>query len=350
MQLDDFDYALPAALIAQHPPARRRDARLLALEPGAALRDLTIADLPALLLPGDLVVLNDTRVIPARLYGRKESGGAVEILIERVLAPYRALAHVRASKAPKPGTRCLLDPAGTVTVMGREGDLFVLESDAAEPFDALLGRAGHVPLPPYIERSDEVLDSERYQTVFATRPGAVAAPTAGLHLDDALLATIKNAGIEVATLTLHVGAGTFQPVRTDTIEAHVMHAERFEIPPPLCAALKATQERRGRVVAIGTTVARALESAALEGLPIRPMRGETQLFIRPGFEFRAVDVLLTNFHLPRSTLLMLVSAFGGHEQVLAAYRHAVAHRYRFFSYGDAMWLPRYRVKESLNKS
>jgi len=338
VQTSDFDYTLPPEQIAQYPPAARRDARLLALGPGEALRDLEIPDLTRLLLPDDLLVLNDTRVIPARLRGRKATGGAVEILIERVLDSGRALAHVRASKSPKAGMRLDVDGGGALMVRGRADDLFEIEA-LDEPLEALLLRLGQVPLPPYITRAAEALDVERYQTVWAARPGAVAAPTAGLHLDQALLADIAASGVRIARVTLHVGAGTFQPVRDDDIERHVMHAEYYEVPEALCDAVAETRARAGRVVAVGTTVVRALESAALAGGLVAGS-GETRLFIRAGFEFRAVDALLTNFHLPRSTLLMLVAAFGGYERVMRAYRHAVEAGYRFFSYGDAMWLER----------
>ncbi len=341
VQLSDFDYALPDAQVAQHPTARRRDARLLVLGADAgALTDRGIADVPALCQPGDVMVLNDTRVIPARLFGRKVSGGAVEILIERIMSTHQAMAHLRASKPTRPGTRINLEPTGAIEVWGREGDLFLIEgADGAELPD-LLAASGHIPLPPYITRADDSLDAERYQTVFATRPGAVAAPTAGLHFDAALLAEITARGVSVAKITLHVGAGTFQPIRGDTIEGHVMHAERIEVTAEACAVIAAAQAGGGRVIAIGTTVARALESAAQGSGRLAPFRGDTRLFIREGFEFRVVDALLTNFHLPRSTLLMLVSAFAGHRRIMAAYAHAIAAGYRFFSYGDAMWLTR----------
>lgn len=341
MHLDDYDYALPQELIAQYPPAKRGDARMLALRASADDPQLAgITDLPSYLRPGDLMVLNDTRVIPARLFGTKETGGAIEILIERVIDDRTALAHVRASKAPKPGSRCFLQPAGEIAIKAREGELFVLETANGQAIDQVLTNCGHMPLPPYIERADQPLDSERYQTVFATQPGAVAAPTAGLHLDHNMLDAIGGAGVDIETLTLHVGAGTFRPVRGDSIDDHVMHAERIEVSERLCAAVAATRARGGRVVAIGTTVARALEAVAARGLPLTPYCGDTQLFIRQGFEFQVIDALLTNFHLPRSTLLMLVCAFAGHARVMQAYRTAVMHQFRFFSYGDAMWLER----------
>ncbi|MGE0859732.1 MAG: tRNA preQ1(34) S-adenosylmethionine ribosyltransferase-isomerase QueA [Gammaproteobacteria bacterium] len=341
MQLSDFDYALPDAQVAQHPPARRRDARLLALDASAGKwRDLQVAALPSLLRPNDVVVVNDTRVIPARLFGRKPTGGAVEILIERMLSAERALAHLRASKPTRPGTRIELDGGGAVEVRGRDGALFLLQAADGEALPALLARSGHIPLPPYITRADEPLDAERYQTVYADQPGAVAAPTAGLHLDEAMLDEIRAQGATLARVTLHVGAGTFQPVRGEDIESHVMHAEVLGVSTETCAQIAAARAAGGRVVAIGTTVVRALESAAQGPAGLAPMHGDTRLFIRPGFEFRVVDALLTNFHLPRSTLLMLVSTFGGHARVMAAYSHAVTAGYRFFSYGDAMWLER----------
>ena len=345
MKLADFEYHLPEAQIAQHPLPTRRAARLLVVPPReGACADRGIADLPRLLRAGDLVVLNDTRVIPARLHGRKETGGAVEILIERVLDRERALAHVRASKSPRPGSLIVLDDDHRLLVRARHDDLFELAvaAPAGASIDAVLEARGEVPLPPYIDRAPEAGDRARYQTVFASTPGAVAAPTAGLHLDDALLAEIAAAGVTIGKLTLHVGAGTFRPVRGEDIDSHVMHAERYTVSGALCEAIAATQARGGRVVAIGTTVVRALESAAAASADgtLLPSEGETRLFIRPGYRFRVIDALLTNFHLPRSTLLMLVSAFGDHERVMAAYRHAVAAGYRFFSYGDAMWLER----------
>lgn len=341
VHLSAFDFDLPPALIAQYPAPRRRDARLLVVgHAGEALAERSVADLPSLLWPGDVVVLNDTRVIPARLYGRKETGGDIEILIERVVSPQRAYAQVRASKSPKPGMRLLLAPAGELVVVGREDDLFLLEAPAGTLIADLLEAGGHMPLPPYIERADETLDTERYQTVYAVRPGAVAAPTAGLHLDEAMLVEIAARGVVTATVTLHVGAGTFRPVRGEDIDAHVLHPEQVDVSAATCAAISAARARGGRVVAIGTTVTRALEAAAAGAGGLAPFCGDTRLFIREGFAFKVVDALLTNFHLPRSTLLMLVCAFGGHPRVMAAYRHAVAAGYRFFSYGDAMWVER----------
>ncbi len=339
MQLADFDFDLPRALIAQYPTVQRRDARLLILRRArGALEDRNISNLPALIEAGDLIVLNDTRVIPARLYGRKTTGGRVEILIERLIAERRALVHIRSSKAPQPGSRILLDPHGECVIADREGELFVIESEGR--IDVLLDEIGHVPLPPYIDRAHEPVDIDRYQTVYASKSGAVAAPTAGLHLDREMLRELSAQGAALGYLTLHIGAGTFQPVRGEDLDAHTLHAERVEVSSVLCRAIEDTRARGGRIIAIGTTVVRALETAARETGPIGAYCGETQLFIRPGFEFQVVDAMLTNFHLPRSTLLMLVCAFGGYDRVTAAYRHAVDTRYRFFSYGDAMWIER----------
>ncbi|MEK6805082.1 MAG: tRNA preQ1(34) S-adenosylmethionine ribosyltransferase-isomerase QueA [Pseudomonadota bacterium] len=339
MLRSDFNYELPAELIVQQPVEPRSASRLLALEAGA-LRDLAMRDFPSLLKPGDLLVFNDTRVIPARLHGHKDSGGKVEILIERLCAESEALAQLRASKPPQPGSLIHIDGADEVLqVLGREGEFYRLRLIADAGFEAFLDKAGHVPLPPYIHRADDRVDRDRYQTVFAKAPGAVAAPTAGLHFDAALLDAIAQRGVKTATLTLHVGAGTFQPLRVADVREHRMHAERYEITAALCQAITQTRAAGGRLVAVGTTVCRALESAAALG-DLTPHAGETRLFITPGYSFKIVDALLTNFHLPESTLLMLVCAFGGQGRVLDAYRHAVAERYRFFSYGDAMWLER----------
>lgn len=337
MQLSDFDYQLPQELIAQAPASERTESRLLHLNGGQPV-DRRFADFPDLLRPGDLLVFNNTRVMPARLYGRKETGGQVEILVERVLDPQRVLAHVRASKSPKPGTRLLLGDR-VMEVLGRDDALFDLRLSGAGDIYELMAEQGHMPLPPYIEREDEAFDQERYQTVYARETGAVAAPTAGLHFDRAMLDGLRARGIETAEVTLHVGAGTFQPVRVENLDEHVMHSEWLQVDEQVCERVAGTQRRGGRVVAVGTTSVRSLETAAASG-ELRPYAGETRLFIRPGYEFRVVDVLLTNFHLPRSTLLMLVSAFAGYEPVMAAYRHAVEQRYRFFSYGDAMLLER----------
>jgi S-adenosylmethionine:tRNA ribosyltransferase-isomerase len=302
------------------------------------LQDLAFAELPVLLRHGDLLVFNDTRVMRARLFARKESGGRVEILIERLLGTDLALAHVRASKAPKVGAQVLLGRGEVVEIIGRDGDLFRLHS-AGSGFGDLMARHGHVPLPPYIERPDDDGDLERYQTVYASRDGAVAAPTAGLHFDRGMLAHLEERGIRLAHVTLHVGAGTFQPVRVEQLEEHVMHAEWVEVDQATCRQIAETQAGGGRIVAVGTTSVRSLETAAAGGR-LEPFCGDTRLFIRPGYRFRVVDALITNFHLPESTLLMLVAAFAGYEQVMTAYRHAVENRYRFFSYGDAMFIPR----------
>jgi len=338
MQLSDFDYELPEELIAQRPRARRGDSRLLYLPVGKGPEDRQFSELSALLRPGDLLVFNDTRVMPARLHGRKATGGQVEILIERVLAADRVLAHVRASKSPKTGAMLLIED-WRLRVAGRDGNLFELVVEAGGDVHRLMAEHGHIPLPPYIRREDEPEDQARYQTVYARRPGAVAAPTAGLHFDQAMLDRLEALGIHTARVTLHVGAGTFQPVRVENLDEHVMHSEWLEVDEAVCEQGRRTRVRGGRVVAVGTTSVRSLESAAADG-ELRPFRGDTRLFIRPGYRFRVVDVLLTNFHLPKSTLLMLVSAFAGHQRVMAAYRHAVARRYRFFSYGDAMLLER----------
>jgi S-adenosylmethionine:tRNA ribosyltransferase-isomerase len=343
--LDDFDYPLPPELIAQHPAAQRSASRLLDGR-GALPVDRRFAELPGLLQPGDLLVCNDTRVINARLLGEKPTGGAVEALVERVLPGHEVLAHVRASKSPRPGSLLRFADAFDAEVLGRAGPenaLFHLHFPD-DPL-VLLARHGHVPLPPYITHADTAEDAERYQTVFAARPGAVAAPTAALHFDDAVLAALHSRGVQRTVVTLHVGAGTFQPVRVQRLAEHRMHSEWFEVGAEAVAAIAATRARGGRVVVVGTTALRALESAALRGTAqgggeLQPCQGETDIFITPGFRFRVADLLLTNFHLPRSTLMMLVSAFAGHAHIHALYRHAVESRYRFFSYGDAMLLQR----------
>jgi len=338
MRRSDFHYDLPETLIAQQPLPDRSGARLLRVDGGSgAWVDSTVRDLPACLEPGDLVVTNDVRVIPARVFGHKSTGGRVEVMVERIVEPGLAWAHLRSSKSPKAGGRVTLDGGAEVEVDGRQDDgLFVLRllrSTWADVLDAV----GHVPLPPYIKRSDTADDAERYQTVFARQPGAVAAPTAGLHFDAQLLQAVEARGVEFASTTLWVGAGTFQPVRAERLEEHRMHAERVQVPDATVEAVRRTRERGGRVVAIGTTVVRALEAASSDG-ELAPMDGDTRLFIKPGDRFRVVDALMTNFHLPESTLLMLVCAFAGYDTVMGAYRHAVDAGYRFFSYGDAMWL------------
>ncbi len=338
--LADFDFDLPPELIAQHPAPERSASRLLDGR-GAVPSDRIFRDLPALLSPGDLLVFNDTRVIKARLYGRKAaSGGAVEALVERVLPGFEVWAHLRASKSPRAGAVIRFADAFDAEVLGRAGpddELFHLRFPA-DPL-ALLEAHGHVPLPPYIAHADAPEDERRYQTVFAAKPGAVAAPTAALHFDEPLLAALAARGVESTRITLHVGAGTFQPVRGQRIEDHRMHSEWFEVGAACVEAVRAARARGGRVVAVGTTSVRSLESAARGGT-LQPMQGDTDIFITPGFEFRVVDALVTNFHLPRSTLMMLVSAFAGHAHVMALYRHAIEARYRFFSYGDAMLLAR----------
>lgn len=336
MDRRDFAYDLPPELIAQAPLPERSASRLLVLDGETGqFEDRRFPDLVELLRPGDLLVLNDTRVVPARLHGRKPTGGRVEILLERVLGPRKVRVQLRASKSPKPGTSLEFPGGARALVEGRAGELFDLEFDReVEPYFAA---HGEVPLPPYIDRAPADEDRERYQTVFARTPGAVAAPTAGLHFDDALFERLEARGVGRAFLTLHVGAGTFAPVRTEQVEAHRLHPERVTVSAALCDRIEEARGRGGRVVAVGTTVVRALETAALGGR-LEPFEGETDLFIYPGFKFRVVDALVTNFHLPESSLLMLVAAFAGRERTLAAYRHAVAERYRFFSYGDAMFV------------
>ena len=335
MRRTDFQFDLPDALIARHPAPERSASRLLHLDGATgAVVDRQFRDLPPLLRRGDLLVFNDTRVIPARLHGRKRSGGRIELLLERALGGRRALVQLKSSKPSRPGTLIELSGA-TATVQERQGDFWLVEfdADAHEVFE----RLGEMPLPPYVDRPTEAADRERYQTVYAREPGAVAAPTAGLHFDAALLQACRDAGAEFAYVTLHVGAGTFQPVRVDDIAEHRMHAEVYEVPATTCAAVAAAHRCGGRVIAVGTTAVRSLESAAANG-ELRACQGETRLFITPGRRFRVVDAMVTNFHLPESTLLMLVAAFAGQVHVLEAYRHAVAAGYRFFSYGDAMFV------------
>ena len=330
MQLAEFDYQLPEELIAQHPARERAASRLLYLDGGSGeLRDLAFADLPGLVDARDAVVLNDTRVIKARLFGRKASGGRVELFVERITGEYEALGLMRAGHSPRPGTRLTVGDGAAVEVLGREEDLYRVRF--AEPVAAVLERCGTVPLPPYITHPPGTEDAARYQTVYAAKPGAVAAPTAGLHFDESVLKKISEKGASVSKVTLHVGAGTFQPVRAEQIEAHRMHREHYSIPAETLNSLQGK-----KVLAVGTTSLRALETWALTNRS----SGETDLFIYPGFKFRVVDRLLTNFHLPKSSLLMLVSAFGGMENIRKAYAHAIAQRYRFFSYGDAMLIER----------
>jgi S-adenosylmethionine:tRNA ribosyltransferase-isomerase len=332
----DFHYELPEELIAQYPAARRRDSRLLHLNGASgSVRDLQFVDLPSLLRAGDLLVFNDTRVVPARLHGHKDTGGRVEILLERVIDGGRVAVQLRSSKPPATGSQIQLADGTRITVAGRADEFWLL--DFHEEPGVVFERCGEMPLPPYMKRAADDTDRERYQTVYAREPGAVAAPTAGLHFDAELLDACRQAGVASAHVTLHVGAGTFQPVRADDIRDHRMHAERAIVPVSVCDAVSACRARGGRVVAVGTTAVRALEAAAAGGSLV-PYAGDTRIFITPGYRFRVVDALVTNFHLPESTLLMLVSAFAGRDKVLAAYRHAVERHYRFFSYGDAMFV------------
>ncbi|WP_392588077.1 tRNA preQ1(34) S-adenosylmethionine ribosyltransferase-isomerase QueA [Serratia ureilytica] len=345
MRVADFSFELPESLIAHYPQAERSACRLLQLDgPSGALTHGVFTDLLDKLEAGDLLVFNNTRVIPARMFGRKVTGGKIEVLVERVLDDHRVLAHVRASKAPKPGAELLLgdDESIAATMVARHETLFELRFNDERDVFTILNAAGHMPLPPYIARPDEDADRELYQTVYSEKPGAVAAPTAGLHFDEPLLAALRAKGVEMAFVTLHVGAGTFQPVRVETIEDHVMHAEYAEVPQEVVDAVLACKARGKRVVAVGTTSVRSLESAAAaskEAL-IAPFFGDTSIFIYPGYHYQVIDALVTNFHLPESTLIMLVSAFAGYKNTMNAYQQAVAEQYRFFSYGDAMFISR----------
>ncbi|AGA85804.1 tRNA preQ1(34) S-adenosylmethionine ribosyltransferase-isomerase QueA [Stutzerimonas stutzeri] len=348
MQVADFFFQLPDALIARHPLAERRASRLLVLDGETGkLSHRHFADLLEYVRPGDLMVFNNTRVIPARLFGQKATGGKLEILVERVLGSRSVLAHIRSSKSPKAGSRILLDGGGEAEMVARHDALFELQFD--EDVLSLLERIGHMPLPSYIDRPDDAEDRERYQTVYAQRAGAVAAPTAGLHFDEALLDSLREAGVETAYVTLHVGAGTFQPVRVERIEEHHMHREWLEVTQEVVDAVAACRARGGRVIAVGTTSVRSLETAARGG-ELKPFSGDTDIFIYPGKTFHVVDALVTNFHLPESTLLMLVSAFAGYPETMAAYAEAVAQRYRFFSYGDAMFITRNPVPRGPEES
>ncbi len=339
MKKSDFNYLLPEALIAQKPLAERDASRLLCMNRDTGqIADRQFTDFIDLINERDVLVFNDTKVIPARLYGKKQSGGKVEILIERILDDHHAIAHVRASKSPKPGTLLELDQGYHCVVQGRADNLFELEFACANLF-ALLEHIGHIPLPPYITRADDESDLTRYQTVFAREAGAVAAPTAGLHFDGAMMDKIKNKGVSTAFVTLHVGSGTFQPVRVENLSEHVMHKEYFAVSEATVDAVRQARDRGGRAIAIGTTAVRALESASKRG-QLEPGFGDTDLFITPGYQFKSVDAMLTNFHLPESTLLMLVSAFAGYDAIMNAYQHAIKESYRFFSYGDAMFLSR----------
>ena len=336
MRRDQFYFDLPDELIAREPAAERTGSRLLYLDSAAErLQHSQFSDFLTYIGPDDLLVFNNTKVIPARLYGQKDSGGKIEVLVERVLDSHRVLAHIRASKSPKPGTQLIFDNNVRGEMVGRDAALFELAF--TEPVLAVLDQIGHMPLPPYIDRSDTEDDKSRYQTVYAEHSGAVAAPTAGLHFDQALMDDIKGKGASIGFVTLHVGAGTFQPVRADNIEDHHMHSEWLQVSAELCQQVTATKAKGGRVIAVGTTSVRCLETAAKAG-DIAPFEGDTDIFIYPGYQFKVVDALLTNFHLSESTLLMLVSAFSGYHSIMAAYRAAVAERYRFFSYGDAMLL------------
>ena len=337
MKRTDFQYDLPKELIAQLPLEQRSASRLLGFDRRSGqLNDWKFNHLPGLLNPGDLLVFNNTKVIPARLYGLKSSGGRVEILLERLLDKQQCLAQVRASKSPKPGSTLILEDGRKLQVLGRQDSFFRLQALDGDLMEILQG-LGHMPLPPYITREDTEFDRRRYQTVFAETPGAVAAPTAGLHFDQALLKRLKDAGVQSTTVTLHVGAGTFQPVRVDNIQDHQMHAEWLEVSRAAVDDIAACRARGGRVIAVGTTAVRSLETAAQDG-SLQPFCGDSRIFIYPPYQFRVVDALITNFHLPESTLLMLVSAFAGREHTLEAYRYAVEQQYRFFSYGDAMFI------------
>jgi S-adenosylmethionine:tRNA ribosyltransferase-isomerase len=336
LKKSDFHFDLPSELIAQTPLAQRSASRLLVVDAAVQrFEDRRFDELATLLRAGDLLVFNDTRVLPARLFGHKDSGGAVEILIERVTGTHEARAQLGVSKKPKAGGRIVLQDGSTVSVLGRDGEFFLLRFEAAEPLEKLLLRLGRMPLPPYITRAVDAADDERYQTVYARESGAVAAPTAGLHFDEALFAALAERGVDSGYVTLHVGAGTFQPVRAERLEDHAMHREWLNVGAELVEKIRRTRANGGRVIAVGTTVVRALESS-LRGGELQPFAGETQIFIFPGYRITSVDALITNFHLPESTLLMLVSAFVGRDLILDAYRHAIEQRYRFFSYGDAM--------------
>ncbi len=337
MRKSDFHFDLPQELIAQTPPEKRGESRMLVLSNSGRIYDRKFSEILELLKPNDLLVFNDTRVIPARLLGRRESGGRVELLVERIVDEHSLLANLRASNSPKPGTRLVLEERLEAEVVGRRGALFEVRFSDPRGVVDLLEEVGRIPLPPYIEREADENDRERYQTVYARHQGAVAAPTAGLHFTEQLLQQIADMGVTSGFVTLHVGAGTFQPVRAERIEDHVMHSEWFEVNERLCDQVRATKASGGRVIAVGTTAVRSLESASRDG-EITPFSGETDIFITPGYRFNTVDALLTNFHLSESTLMMLVTAFGGYKQVMDAYQHAIDERYRFFSYGDAMFI------------
>ena len=337
MKVSDFDFELPEELIAKYPPKERGQSRLLHVDGRTGSRqDLQFSELPGLLRAGDLLVFNNTKVVPARMFAKKETGGALEILFERKLSEDRFLAHVRSSKSPKPGSKIITENGSVLEMLGRQGALFELRVVDGEVFE-LLHREGHVPLPPYIDRADEKLDDDRYQTVYAKEPGAAAAPTAGLHFSEEMLSVLESRGVDTAFVTLHVGAGTFQPVKVETVQEHVMHSEWIQVTQETVDKIIATKRAGGRVICVGTTSMRSLESASQSG-EIEAFEGDTDIFIYPGYQFKTADALITNFHLPQSTLLMLVSAFSGQDNIMAAYHHAIAKQYRFFSYGDAMFL------------
>ncbi|TMP56168.1 tRNA preQ1(34) S-adenosylmethionine ribosyltransferase-isomerase QueA [Pseudoalteromonas sp. S1612] len=342
MRVADFSFDLPDELIARFPKADRTSSRLLSLNgPTGEIEHKIFSDILELVNENDLLVFNNTKVIPARMFGQKESGGKVEVLVERVLDEHRVLAHIRASKSPKPGNVLILEGKAKAIMVARHDTLFELEFDRSENVLDILNDVGHMPLPPYIDRPDNEADRERYQTVYGEKPGAVAAPTAGLHFDDKLMAALKNKGVQMAFVTLHVGAGTFQPVRVESVDEHIMHSEYIEVPQAVVDAVASTKAKGGRVIAVGTTSVRSLESAAkIHGGKLDTYFGDTDIFIFPGYQFNVVDAMVTNFHLPESTLIMLVSAFAGQDNIMGAYNTAIEQQYRFFSYGDAMFLTR----------
>ncbi|MDB2410705.1 tRNA preQ1(34) S-adenosylmethionine ribosyltransferase-isomerase QueA [Pseudomonadales bacterium] len=339
MNLTDFRYQLPDELIARYPAEQRTASRLLTMDRNdGSLGHHGFVDLVDLLQPNDLLIFNNTRVIPARLFGEKETGGKVEVMVERITSGSRGVAQIRASKSPKPGSRILLDKDLSIRVVDRLDDMFLIESDDEASLAMVLQAVGHMPLPPYIDREDEEMDRERYQTVYSEREGAVAAPTAGLHFDQAILNSLRDKGVNFAFVTLHVGAGTFQPVREEHIENHKMHAEYAEVGADVCNQIREAKAAGGRVIAVGTTSVRCIETASVGAGWIEPYYGDTQIFIYPGYQYKSIDAMITNFHLPESTLIMLVSAFAGRDNTLNAYQHAVEEKYRFFSYGDAMFI------------
>jgi len=342
MRVADFSFDLPDELIARFPKADRTSSRLLSLNgPTGEIEHKIFSDILELVNENDLLVFNNTKVIPARMFGQKESGGKVEVLVERVLDEHRVLAHIRASKSPKPGNVLILEGKAKAIMVARHDTLFELEFDRSENVLDILNDVGHMPLPPYIDRPDNEADRERYQTVYGEKPGAVAAPTAGLHFDDKLMAALKDKGVQMAFVTLHVGAGTFQPVRVESVDEHIMHSEYIEVPQAVVDAVASTKVKGGRVIAVGTTSVRSLESAAkIHGGKLDTYFGDTDIFIFPGYQFNVVDAMVTNFHLPESTLIMLVSAFAGQDNIMGAYNTAIEQQYRFFSYGDAMFLTR----------